>query len=82
MDRVHRELNELLHVYYQLQDLNTWIMDCLEHGLVRKAYDLMQLTPIFTPGQRQSFLRHNTIKVYVTGSMQYVMNSQQPPEQS
>ena len=82
MNRVQRDLKECLHVYHQLHDLHTWIMDCFEHGMVRKAYDLMQLTPILTPGQSNSPLRHSTIKVYVTGSMQDVMDSQQPPEHS
>ena len=50
--------------------------------MVRKAYDLMQLTPILTPGQGKTIKRHGTIKVYVTGSMQDVMDAQQTQDQS
>jgi hypothetical protein len=82
VDRATSELKERLHVYHQLQDLSTWILDCLEHGMARKAYDSMQLTPILTPGQSRTYLRHGTIKVYVMGSMQDVMGSPQPPDQS
>ena len=77
-----RDLVERLHVYHQLQDLHTWIMDCFEHGMVRKAYELMQLTPIRTPGHSNNHLRRSAIRVYVTGSIQDVMDSQQPPEHS
>ena len=82
VNRVKRDLEERLHVYHQLQDLHTWIMDCFEHGMVRKAYELMQLTPVLTQGQSDTHLRRSTIRVCVTGSMQEVMESQQPPEQS
>jgi hypothetical protein len=81
VDRVTTDLKQRLHSYHQLQDLHAWILDFLEHGMVRKAYDLLQLTPILTPGQCRNYARHATIKVFVTGSMQNVMDPQQPPDQ-